>query len=500
MLSNRPDLARRLVLASVASSDRETSWVGCKEIINVADGVLVKYPKTEGLSWRDRLRQWTRWTTPISKEAESKDNAVQKVEESKKAKKPLLPVPIDSKSHDEPRDAKQSILSDIAASESLKWWYKGEPRFTGPPKPDGPDVAYWDGPNDIGVETSAIMGSVLHNIPPSSSSAEPSQCNPLFVNAVRSFSTSVPNISRILAAAVASNRRPTESVVTRFLPNPFALSPTGKSPIGSEVLSAFPPVEIRFGVRRETKDLFINYIRAVLSTENSDLMLPDSPIDIRFQQRTTSRLHCTTYNWPEALRDFLEKSNLTLDFEKGGGLNTPPSLMIPIASHMCKSPGFELLGIGKNDAETHDVEYLFAGLEIRKTIAMEFEGWRLLYTSVEAGKAGGRRGELRLRPARMSKGDDPSKETEAAYLESAFRLADGSYTATEVRRIIQDYIRTVPTAKGRNVDRDFKYFAKRPRITYEWEWDSGDEKGGELLDNDIEREADRKEGLDDRSE
>ena len=153
-------------------------------------------------------------------------------------------------------------------------------------------------------------------------------------------------------------------------------------------------------------------------------------------------------------------------------MKTRPSLRIPIASHLCKPPGFEILGTGKKDAKNHDVEYLFAGLEIRKSIAMEFDGWRLLYTSVEAGKAGGRRGELRLCPARVNKDvGEPSEETEAAFLESAFKLAGGSYTSTDVRKIVQDYIRMIPSSKGGSVDRGFKYFARRPRITHEEGWD-----------------------------
>ena len=190
------------------------------------------------------------------------------------AQESLPPVPIGSESHDEPTGVKQPTLSDITTNESSDGLYTGDTRFTELPESNGQDLAHWDGPNDIGVESSAIIGSVLHNILPPSSSAERPQSNPLVVNAVRSFSTSVPNLSRILTAALAANCKPTESVVMRFLPNPFALSPISKSPIGSEVLSAFPPVEMRFGVRRETKGLYMNCIRAVLSIQNSDLYAP----------------------------------------------------------------------------------------------------------------------------------------------------------------------------------------------------------------------------------
>jgi hypothetical protein len=170
--------------------------------------------------------------------------------------------------------------------------------------------------------------------------------------------------------------------------------------------------------------------------------------------------------------------------------------MIPIAAHMSNSPGFELLGPGTKDAEMQEVEYLFAGLEIRKTISMDFEGWRLVYTSVEAGKAGGRRGELRLRPTRTVESDDPKLESEEAFLESAFRLADASYTSLKVRKVVLENLRMVPTYGGRSPDRIFKCFAKRPTITFNRECATGvDEGTGErLLEDD---ESDEKDGHND---
>jgi hypothetical protein len=142
-------------------------------------------------------------------------------------------------------------------------------------------------------------------------------------------------------------------------------------------------------------------------------------------------------------------------------------LNIPIAEHLCTKDAFELLGPDRTDSEVQNIEYLFAGREVRKTITTEFDGWRLLYTSVEAGKVGGRRGELRLRPARTAEPDDPKLETEEAFLETAFKLADASYSSFEARNIIEKLVRTVPMYREKATDRVFKFFAKRPAVVLE---------------------------------
>jgi hypothetical protein len=109
-----------------------------------------------------------------------------------------------------------------------------------------------------------------------------------------------------------------------------------------------------------------------------------------------------------------------------GRLETPPGLTLPIAAHLC---GGELPESQLNPQnESFDVEYIFGGLEYRSTLAFDFDGWNLLYTSVEGGKADGRKGELRLRPRRMNyKIMDPGKTPAAwteEFIEAAYRLID----------------------------------------------------------------------------
>ena len=464
-LSSNSDLARRLITTSANFSDRDTSWVGCKETPNVDKGTFVRFPLVEGLGWRERLHQWSRWVTPISKDVKTEDNEDQIPPDREQPGQSQSPV---SNGSGIEKGAENAIPQ--SKSTNLK---------SQRPKERSANVAFWS--EEVSVQSSALMGTVLYTQFQSSKAGF--QRQPLFADATRSFSTAVPGISRILATAFASTAQATESVVMRFLPNPFFATSTKDSPIGVAALSAFPPVEMRFAVDPTTQTLGLNFIHAIISNENSDLMLPDSPMDIRFQQKTTSRLYCNRQSLPPAFGEFLNKSNLSL-----GGLQTPASLKIPIAAHLCTEDASELLGSSQHDADVYDVEYLFTGFEVRKTIATEFENWRLLYTSIEGGKGGGRRGELRLRPARTVECDNPKLETEEAFLETAFKLADASFAPIKSSRVMEKLVKRSVTYKdkvGVDANRTFKYFGKRPTILLEWQRRSSkleEGTGEELLD------------------
>lgn len=462
--SNRADVARRLILTSGNFSDRVTNWLGCKDMSDATDGAFVRYPATEGLAWRDRLRLWTRWTTATSKETESQEQPVQASREAENVRE-LLPA-------SSPSDKN---VPDIHRQEPEHLTQSRKSRT----------YPHWS--DEFRVDSSILIGSILHSHPNSFQSLiEGSQSIGPSSNVIRTFSTAVPHLSRLLTSARILRRKPVESFFMRFQPNPFFPSPTENCPIGSKALSAFPPIEMRFSIEPETKILNLEDVQAILSQENSDLMLPDYPVDLRFLQKTRSRLRVLRNGYPQGIIDFLEKS--TLDITK---LETPPSLTIPIASYLCKDPGFEIFGSKNNDAATQDVEYLFAGLEIRKTLVFEFEGWRLLYTSIEAGKAGGRRGELTLRPIRRPQhGESGEEPTEHDFIQSALRLAEGLDARTTARKVETSPVRMVKSSGGKDLGGGYTYFAKRVKIS-DWpvsETEDDESKKDLVDDNSREKE------------
>lgn len=426
-MSSRVDVAKRLLLTSLNPSNNETPSLECDGVVE-SPGSFVKYTQVDVLGWRDRLRQWMRWTVPVEKEAAPKsqpvhqEETIQQLNIEQAPDKDLEPHP----------PTRNTTPDDARVSNTSQYWNS---RYSS--------------------EHSSVIGSVLHSTPNSSSPH-----NPLSdLRAIHSFSTLVPNLSRVLSTAeIITKDAPLSYLTLRFLPNPFS---TTQDLISSSQrtggLSAFPPLELRFSVDPETQEIKLKEIEAVVGDEKTDVMLPDNGVDIRFREKRTSRIQ---RQYLKDIVEFVNKSNLNLG---GGILETPPKLKLS-----------QRWGEWSGGAPL-EVEYLFAGLDVRNTLVFNYEGWRLLYTSIEAGKAGGRRGELKLRA--IFNGEAKLGEE---FVEMAYRLArdvggsggkarsDGVSTlglGAPVRRLYSHdpLVRRRVTNKGA-VDRVFRYFGKRLEV------------------------------------
>jgi hypothetical protein len=358
---------------------------------------------TDDMSWRNRLRQWVRWTSTVSKSTAA---------------------------HKEPDDTPQKGIEDAGIITGVK----GEGSFsassagipvsiglsqkkisqpntqTTSEKPSG--YVFWD--RQTFTTTSAIVGHLLQEVPAKLEVVPKRPADAGFHRNI--FRPTVMNISRLLGTMPSLHNLPGTSLVMRFIPSPW----TGEGP---QMLTSLPHVEMRFEVDEETKELELKDVIAVVESTASDVMIPDRALDLRFHQRTTSRLRTLHHRQLPQISEFLKASQLNL---MRGRLETPTELTLPIATHLCGGELPETLLNSRN--ESIEVQYIFAGLEYRSTLAFDFEGWKLLYTSVEGGKADGRRGELRLRPRRMSNDNSDEENTSAAwtkkFIEAAYRLVD----------------------------------------------------------------------------
>lgn len=314
---------------------------------------------------------------------------------------------------------------------------KLKPGRTKKAKPVGQEdeTTYWG--SDLFTETSVLFGSILHS--PLQPMSNPVSAKMLAKDTVaHTFSSHVPNISRLLSKADTKRdeqswkggspivkKNVLENLVVHFQPNPFYIPSTAKGEVmrgslGAAALSAFPPIEMLFDIEDDAaKSAKLKYIRAVTHESKKDVMLPGSAVDLRFQRRTTTRLK---RRYIKQVEDFLKKSNLNLKGQKR--LATPPSIILPISSTICREPGFKVLDGKASKASSEagedfrDVEYLYTGLEIRKTRIFNYKGWVLLYTSCEGGKAGGARGELKLRARK-----DAEVASEEDFLQFAYQVA-----------------------------------------------------------------------------
>ncbi|PVH80198.1 hypothetical protein DL98DRAFT_515690 [Cadophora sp. DSE1049] len=459
------DVARRLLLTSSKAPGRIEHQLA-SDAATLKNGAFIKHEVGNTLPWRARLREWARWTAPTSKEATEVWKPV-------RAEAVLVSKPVSHQGQ-----GKKKAGSGTAST-------------------------YWN-PKYL-TETSAIMGKVLH----SSLSSTDSPPTPLTLggnNQIHIFSTQVPNLSRVLSQAQVDRAgERIDSLVLRFLPNPFVKAtgplqgkdvdkvPIKNRAIGSQAFSAFPAIEMRFDIDRKTKDAVLQEVRAVVQESRTDVMLPHNNTDVRFQQRTTSRL---TQKSLKPIRNYIRQSNLKMSGSKL--LQTPPSIRIPVDSHLCRGQGLSLLGEVDSTgnkiptSNVREVEYLFAGLEIRSALSFDYRFWRLRYTSIEAGKAGGRRSELRLRPSHDRKPADEKDFINMAYeLASEFGDRGNGNLVPEIskaRRVEADYdpeiARKVPTDGSVSNRHQLKYFAKRITLDSEAP-DEHDDREGLNLDLDV---------------
>lgn len=404
-------------------------------------GIFSDYAMVEGLPWRDRLRKWTRWTIPIAKpgpvwQTTPMVNDPDENGEAEELYQEELPRKVNSVTPN-PTKAKPS-----ATKEELQ------------------GVTYWN--DKYETVSSGILGSVIHSHLNRNPKAMPKTPFEQTDQAVRIFSTALPNLSGVLKECQLSpSHVPDEVLILHFQPNPFHKHRSSHKSIGAGALSAFPPLEMHFHVDK-SKALKLKSIQAVVREEGTDLMLPNQAVDVRFYQKTTSHLRT---RWLESkhIKDFLAASNLTYE---GRRLDLPVTLPMRIAKHLCQNAS--LIKLGKNpEADIHDVEYLFVGREARRSMMLQYQGWKLEYTNIDAGRTGGRRSELQLRPISMQQ-----RRTQEEYVQSVYNLAEsfgtGMSAGPKVRKLVAKdnltrmLVMSREKSKAKPVKRIFSHRARRP--------------------------------------
>jgi hypothetical protein len=294
---------------------------------------------SEKWAWKDRAFKWARWTRPIaaaSTEHPARDLAAN-----------MLIHPVEC-------EAEASTAISSGWSTSLR------------------------------IHTAAVFGHVLHR--QSATSAAYSD-----LHALQSCN---PHHHRILDPVIPPFRT---LGFPQVLPQPASgpldifirLIPDPAQP--RSLTSLAPSLVLRLAA--QDADEVVSTLVSLWAVPNGgqtvrDVLIPSGPVDIRvtqtqfFEQRLDGALD------DPALADFLAKSELHLSH---GQLVTPARLRgFTVPRHML-TPVHDQHGEG-----AIPVDYLFAGLEVRRAVAAAFDGWRLVYTSIEAGQGGGRRAELCL--------------------------------------------------------------------------------------------------------
>ncbi|KKY31447.1 hypothetical protein UCDDA912_g08638 [Diaporthe ampelina] len=213
-----------------------------------------------------------------------------------------------------------------------------------------------------------------------------------------------------------------------------------------------PPLELRLSGDAD-KVTAIHSLRAMNRTSISDILLPAEQVDIRTTQCEYAEFPSATIDSTEGMEplcEFINKSHLE---PSKGRLVTPPRLhnlglprwlLLPPLNIAAASTNARAKAKKKKKKaasqpaqhlpytpegnEIRKVSYVFAGLEQHHAVETTYDGWKLVYTSIEAGQHGGRRAELRLEAVPGYDVDlRRAKEAISAtfFLRSIYQLATG---------------------------------------------------------------------------
>lgn len=200
------------------------------------------------------------------------------------------------------------------------------------------------------------------------------------------------------------------------------LSPSTQQSLETFNQSAFPNLELWIGIDEKTKTTHLRKSRLILTERDSDLLLPDKGVDIRFGAQ--SYLDSASQSDP-SIFEYVQKSNLNV--WGTSRIQTPANLTLSIPR---RALGAESSVAGPNALDDNGalpVKYVFAGLDHRSLLRFQYRGLEMTCTTIEAGQTGGRRTEVRLltpayeQSTQSSGGSLQSGEFRALF-DSAFEL------------------------------------------------------------------------------
>lgn len=457
-LEDLADVVFRLLLTAYPPSRTDRALTVYPEVEGKGKGKLIEdVGSSDKLSWIDRRMKWARLCLPLSTEppqvstswpfdqASAMKYAVQTTDEHPDL--PTLTV--------KPKKSPHSSLGGVPL------WF---PRPSKTPeqreqKQTQPTPSGW---LPFRVRTNAVFGHVL-NVNDAALASSINEGDDGLSASSRTLAPLIPPIDEMDLPSWVPYSSPhymTSVIVMRFKPDP-------PDPAKPEDALA-PHLELRL---KATDDdiIGIDSLRAVAHTHISDILLPAEHVDVRITQKVIAELPGTQVDAVDGMQPLLQfLRDARLEMAKGR-LVTPPRLHdlgLPRwmfyrpeadpASPFMPTPARRKLektatatavpSVAPHDSDEalppyeeqryavafnvlRRTSYVFAGLELRRPLETTYDGWRLTYTSVEAGQGGGRRAELGLEAA---PGGDRELGRSAAdisaqrFVRSVYRLARGA--------------------------------------------------------------------------
>ncbi|KAI1501671.1 mitochondrial inner-membrane-bound regulator-domain-containing protein [Biscogniauxia marginata] len=394
----------------------------------------------EKLSWGEKMSKWARYVLPVTHK-----NDVPMLDAPLKK----LELPFEPESTFTPEDA--FVLDDI------KEFYPDSAAPFHPVK--------WS--SGLRTSTAARFGYLLHPHEVSGPAPNPGLSHLLASNGRHVFAPITPHphhfsrIEKKNTESIKSETPAKTTIIFRFWPSP-ATVPANKPPkmnskdkkrlstetrrqlkkqekeIEAEPDEVFeeppaPVLELRLSAT-DTEILGVESLRAIKRAHNSDVLLPSSPVDLRFTQMEYATLlakdAATLAAW-QPIQDYVNAARLDL---VAGKLEARPTQRFHVPrrlySNWLDGDIRPYLQSELDPDELISAQYTFVGLEVHRSISLPYDGHRLTYTSIEAGRGGGRRAEVILEPVPREEGGEQGQvgqlandQLEKDFLACCFKFA-----------------------------------------------------------------------------
>lgn len=382
-LSTPADVARRVLLLTSEVADKTERTLACRTTEKPLYAIPWKAQDT--MSWLDKLYSWTRCASPMTR---------MPVEDAQTTED------LDSHELSTPEHAEMVATSNgqdaPASTENAEVLAEG---------------SGWE--RTPQTQTTAVVGNVLHQV-------DGVQVDAITTvdldkagngtNSKRIFLPSTTNILELASQLTPLLNSNTSRIIMKFIP-------LQREDQNDAVLRALPRVNMEFEHVEDGMPIQIRAIKAYPKMYSQDIMLPESALDLSFQQSISHSLPLDRLFQSKEICEFLDRSSL-----QANGILTPPKIMFDIPSFLID--GAEMTDVAKKDTQA---SYIFAGLEIRQETAFDYLGWRLRYTSINEGAAGGSRAEVALDYLKTPTTPHVTESKEVAlqhFATTAFRLVD----------------------------------------------------------------------------
>ncbi|EKG17286.1 hypothetical protein MPH_05496 [Macrophomina phaseolina MS6] len=440
------ELARRILFSIIGPpTSAETSILADAE----GEAFIQTSASESALHYRHRRKNYGRWTSPVtrnssrsqagtseatteSRESSGEQSANQedqaasgdaaKVTTETQAAAQIPETQSESKGAEKASELVANITDYLKSSTGSP---SGAPEGEYPASKDARST-YW-GPHSL-VELYASYGNVIHKPPPASSTLTPISLEGLLNHSdkpSRTFLHAIPGFSPLLQYVAAhtkfqrhfNDEKYPDALLFRFSPAPWDLA-DASSP------EDFPDLGLRLMVGKNGGRARFQGLGMTIRERNIDLLLPEKAVDVRFVRREVLWTRDALAR-SEDVRNYLAMINMNLG--GGGAIRAPAELRLRIPAWAVKNSEkySSLPSVETEHGKEFVKEFIFTAVEHRQMVKFDLPGdkHRISYTSVEAGRVGGRRGELRLRLRKPAKDTEELKDEVQGLVEGAFDVA-----------------------------------------------------------------------------